>query len=228
MNSQAVRALVAGIVAIVLVVVLVVILTNDDDSDGESAPDGSEAAPMLVEYDPDGQPIPLDDQVSAGEASLTRTPTGLTTTAHVTGLIPDGVYTFWMVAYYDGGLEFPNDRTTNLGQGVVADENGEASSEMRMDVGEAGIRGFYVEAIGEEAVFPDLLNADSLVRVEVVYHGQADVAGDELDAWMADFWTGDPTVCANPLGTTGTGDVAEHPYCAGYWAATFEAVEAPA
>ncbi len=210
----------------VLMAAIVVLAAACGDDSGDSADGGAETAQILVEYDDAGRPIPAADQISVGEAELTRSASGLSATASMDGLVPGGAYTFWLVAYYGGDLTFPDDRFVNHGYGVVADEDGRAEAEMTSDVGDASITGFHVEALGGVAEFPALSVTDSKVRVEIVYHGQADVAGDDLDAWLADFWTGDPNVCADPLGTAGTGAVPEHPYCAGYWGATFDPVEA--
>lgn len=191
------------------------VASGDDDDDAETAP-------ILLEFDADGELIAADDQLEVGSAELIRSADGVTTKAEMTGLTPDGAYTFWLVVY-QGEREFPGDIFVNHGEGVVADADGSADSAMSADLGEASITGFYVDDLGGEAEFSPLVDpVNGRVRVEVVYHGQADDAGDDLNAWLADFWTGDPNICANPLGTMGTGAVPTHPYCAGYWAATFE------
>ncbi|MDH3683132.1 MAG: hypothetical protein OEV40_24660, partial [Acidimicrobiia bacterium] len=54
----------------------------------------------------------------------------------------------------------------------------------------------------------------SLVRVEIAYHGQAKDAGDDLDAWLADFWTGAecPPETPNPN--------PDQPHCPVWYAST--------
>jgi hypothetical protein len=204
MSSRVFRMVMAGIGVVVAVVVGLVAwsIASDDDA--------AETAPMLLEYDADGELFAAADQLEVGSAELTRDENGLTADAEMSGLRPGGAYTFWLVVY-QGEREFPGDIFVNHGQGVVA------------DAGEASITGFYVDDLGGDAEFSPLVDPmNGRVRVEVVYHGQAEDAGDDLDAWLADFWTGDPKVCANPLGTVGTGAIPTHPYCAGYWASTFE------
>ncbi|NNE13277.1 MAG: hypothetical protein HKN41_13635 [Ilumatobacter sp.] len=216
MSARAFRTMMAVLaVAAAIIVGLVVASVGGGDEE-------TEAAPILREYDRHGVEIPFEDQIEVGETELIRTEDALTTTSEMGDLVPNGAYTFWLVVY-QGDREFPTDIFVNHGVGVVADAEGRAEAVMRSAVGDASISGFYVEDLGETAQFSPLVDPmNGRVRVEVVYHGQADVAGDDLDAWLADFWTGDPDVCADPLGTLGTGAVPEHPYCAGYWAATFE------
>ena len=216
MSSRAFRMIIAGLGVVVALVVGVLVWSWASDDDD------TETAPILLEYDRAGAPIPADDQIEVGEAELVRSEDGVTTKAEMGELQPDGAYTFWLVVY-QGEREFPHDIFVNHGQGVVADAEGRAESVMSADLGEESITGFYHDGLGGEAEFAPLFDPmNGRVRVEIVYHGQAEDAGDDLDAWLADFWTGDPDVCADPLGTVGTGAVPEHPYCAGYWAATFE------
>ncbi len=183
--------------------------------------DEVETAPVLIEFGPDGAAVPEEEQESVGRAELIRSADGISTKTEIEGLRPGGVYTFWLVVY-QGESEFPDDYFVNKGRGVVAGDDGRVAISMKSSTGDTSIEGWYVEDLGTEAKFAELYDPlGSQVRVEIVYHGQADRAGDQLNAWLTDFWTGDPEVCANPLGTLGTGAVPEHPYCAGYWAATF-------
>lgn len=213
MTKHAKIAIAAGAVIIVAVAVGFVALRGEDDA---------EVAPMLREFAETGEAIPFEEQPEAGEVTLERSADGLTADIEMDGLEPGGVYTFWLVAKQGEDPKFPEDIFVNDGIGLVASDDGTASLTMRSSTGDQSIPGFYVEELGGAAEFDDLTDPENAdVRVEVVYHGQADVAGDDLDVWLSDFWSGDPDVCANPLGTLGTGAVPDHPYCAGYWAASF-------
>jgi len=214
MSANVFRSLV-GVVVIAVIGVALWIITADDAASGERSD-----AFVLIEYDPTGEPIPAEEQVATGTAELTRSEEEITVFTEIEGLIEGGVYTFWIVAVQGEG-EFPQDIFVNDGVGVIADGDGKASATMRSKLGDRSIEGFYVEGVGD-VVFSDLLDPmGAVVRVELVYHGHSDDAGDDLDAWMSDFWTGDPQWCADPLGTLGTGSVPTHPYCGGFWAATF-------
>ncbi len=213
MNRQKFRAIMAGLVLVGagLVFALVQVLDSGEDT---------EHADMLVEFDDTGAPIPEEEQPSVGDVELRRTADDLSTRVEMHDLRPGGVYTFWFVVHQAEAV-FPDDVFVNDGVGAVAGPDGTVEVTMSSQVGDTSITGFYVEGNGI-IVFDSLHDAlTSQVRVEVVYHGQADVAGVDLDAWMADYWTGDPDVCANPIGSLGSGDVPTHPYCPGYWAATF-------
>lgn len=214
MSARMFRLAVVGL-GIVVAVVGFLVLSGNGSAEAE------ESAPVLREFSPSGERVPDEDQEVVGSATLSRTPEGLRAEASLSDLMPGGVYTFWLVVY-QGDKQFPDDIFVNDGFGVVVDESGSATATMRNTTGDESIDGFYVEEEGGVVAF-DTLNdpMNAIVRVEVVYHGQADVAGDDLDMWLSDFWTGDPDVCAHPLGTQGTGAVPEHPYCAGYWAAEF-------
>jgi hypothetical protein len=213
MTTHAKIAVAAGAVIIVAVVVGFLALRGGN---------GAEVAPMLREFADTGEAIPLEEQPDVGEVALDRSADGLTAEIEMDGLLPGGVYTFWFVVKQGEDPQFPNDIFVNDGIGMVAGDDGAASLTMRSSTGDPSIPGFYVEELGGVAEFDQLTDPENAdVRVEVVYHGQADVAGDDIDVWLSDFWTGDPEVCANPLGTLGTGAVPDHPYCAGYWAASF-------
>ncbi len=213
MSAKMFRLLVIAMVAAAVVMggMLLRLLASDD---------GTEHAAILVEFDETGSPIPEEEQPSVGDVELTRSDQGIDARVTMRDLVPGGVYTFWFVVP-QGDRVFPGDVFVNEGRGVVADETGTVEVTMRSEKGDEPITGYFVEDMGD-IVFDSLHDPmTALVRVEVIYHGQAAQAGDSLDNWLADFWTGDPTVCANPLGSLGTGNVPTHPYCPGHWAATF-------
>jgi hypothetical protein len=218
MSARMFRTMMIGLalVGVVIAVVLWRAVTSSDEV---------EAAPMLVEYGEAGSPIPFEEQPSVGRVELKRSADGLETRTEMSGLQPNGVYTFWIVVYQGDG-EFPSDLFVNEGRGVVAGQDGTAEVTMNSDTGDTSITGFYVDGVGD-IVFDTLHDPlNGRVRLEVVYHGQSEGVSGGVNDWLADFWTGDPNVCANPLGTLGTGAVPEHPYCAGFWAATFDGGDA--
>jgi hypothetical protein len=165
--------------------------------------------------------LEIDDggEFTSGEATLgwsrlTRRGNGLEATVHVEGLRPGGVFTFWWVVPQDDAT-FPDDIFVGRGAGTVVGENGKATVHLSADVGDAGISGFPVIGDAEFASLHDPLGA--LVRVEIAYHGQASLAGDDLDQWLGDFWSG----AACPA--SGDVNAAGQPHCPVYIAATHPA-----
>ncbi len=170
-----------------------------------------QATTIVQEHNFDG--TPNEDQPQVGVARLTREADGLTAKAQVEGLIPGGVYTFWWVVVQEDGT-FPEDIYVQYGDGAIAAGNGRAVAYMSAAVGDGSIAGFAPG--GTEITFADLEDTmGSLVRIEIAYHGQAEDAGDDLDVWLSDFWTGSacPPDTPNPNPA--------QPHCPVWYAATF-------
>lgn len=188
-----------------------IVAAKGGDGDGRV----NEALPILREFDELGNPLPPDLQDVVGESTLVRTEDGLEMTGTIGGLTPGGVYTFWLVAIQGEALA----SAFQMGEGYIVGDDGRAESTLRAAVGDPGIEGFYVEGQGE-IEFADLTDPMTAeVHLEVAYHGQIEDAGDELDAWMSDFWTGTAGVCPSPRGTLGTGAIPSQPYCPVYFLA---------
>lgn len=142
----------------------------------------------------------LDPAVDRGKSVLVRSKNRMTAYTYVTGLVPKGVYTYWWVVIPAGG-EFPGDAYVAGRGGTVVSSNGKAFVRMSAKRGDKSIRDFLGD--GTSAPFAKKLNTDlrtAEVHVEFAYHGQVGDAGDALDSWMSNFWTG--TACpangANP------------------------------
>ncbi len=178
-----------------------------------AAPGGpQDRAPVLREYREDGTPAP-EPLEQVGTSRLVRSADGLEAKVRVAGLQPGGVYTFWWVVVQDDGT-FPDDIFVALGAGAVVGRSGRAAVGMDAAVGEASIGGFE-PAPGVVLEFDELRDPlNALVRVEIAYHGQAEDAGDELDAWLSDFWTG----AACPPDTPNPNPA--QPHCPVWFAAT--------
>jgi hypothetical protein len=84
---------------------------------------------------------------------------------------------------------------------------------MRAYTGQPGIAGFPPLGGLEWHALTDPLN--TVVRVEIAYHGQAEDAGEDLMDWLSDFWTGSvcPVDPATPQGQL-------QPHCPVSFAAT--------
>lgn len=155
-------------------------------------------------------PAPLEE---VGWSRLVRTADGLDAKVHVGGLLPGGVYTFWWVVVQDDGT-FPDDVFVASGGGTVVGQDGEATVRMRAAAGQPSISGFE-PAPGVVLTFDELRDPlGALVRVEIAYHGQVADAGDDLDTWLSDFWTG--TAC--PPETPNPNPA--QPHCPVWFAAT--------
>ena len=171
-----------------------------------------QAAQIVQEWNADGTPVAHPS--ATGKAYLTRHPDGLDAVARMHGLEPGGVYTFWWIVVQDDGT-FPDDIFVGSGAGVIADDSGRAKVRMSAGFGDASITGFTPDGVNEIA-FANLTDTEgSIVRIEVAYHGQVEDAGDEMDAWLYDFWTGE----ACPPNTPNPNPA--QPHCPVYFAATF-------
>ncbi len=146
---------------------------------------GAETESIVRIFDGDGNSLAGDEVM--GTSKLIRRDDGLNDTAHVSGLIPGGVYTFWWVVIPDGGT-FPDNAFVAHGGARVAGQNGKATVRMTADAGQPSVTGFLIDF---QPLDFDLGTAE--VHVEIAYHGQAEDAGDDLGTWMSDFWTG--TAC---------------------------------
>ncbi len=165
---------------------------------------------IVVEWNTDGTAAPGNEVV--GHATVRRANTGIWVNAHMTGLKPGGVYTFWWIVVQDDG-DFPTDIYVDSAGGTVVGASGTANAVAWAPLGDEPIPGFPALGDAEFASLNDTFG--SIVRIEIAYHGQADDAGDDLDAWLADFWTGSEcppeTPNPNPM----------QPHCPVYYAATF-------
>ena len=145
-----------------------------------------------------------------GLSQLIRSRDDLKAVVHANGLKPGGVFTFWWVVVQDDGT-FPDDIFVAHGDSAIIGQDGKATVNMSAEKGDPSIVGLPALA---GALFGDLVDPEnSLVRVEVAYHGQVEDAGDDLDQWMSDFWSGSvcPQEGVNP---------ADQPHCPVYFAAT--------
>ena len=88
---------------------------------------------------------------------------------------------------------------------------------MRAKNGNKSITGFID---GTHAPFAETLNMNlrnAEIHVEFAYHGQASEAGDDLDLWLSNFWSG--TACpkdgpaTNPGGVPGAEVNPGQPHC---------------
>lgn len=166
---------------------------------------------VVREWNEDGTAASGDEMI--GHAILRRAADGLGVVVHAKGLRPGGVYTFWWIAVQGDGT-FPDDIYVERAGGAVVGPSGTANIVAWTPLGDDGIEGFPVIGDASFASLHDPLG--SLVRVEIAYHGQADEAGDDLDLWLSDFWSGaacpPQTPNPNPL----------QPHCPVYYAATFQ------
>lgn len=169
----------------------------------------TDKAKIVREFNEDGTAAP--GHASVGRTALKRTKRGLEADVRVRKLKPGGVYTFWWVAIQGDG-SFPDDIYVQRGAAAVANEKGRARVHMRARTGDEGITGFPPLGGAEFGTLVDPKGA--VVRIEIAYDGQATVAGDDLDLWMSDFWTGDacPPDTANPNPA--------QPHCPVYFAST--------
>lgn len=191
----------------------------------ESAPFGTAAASPRASdanNNRDRQPIVVEyigateftDATAVGEhlgwAQLKRDADGLKAVVHASGLRPGAVFTFWWIGVHDDAT-IPDDIFVALGASAVIGTNGMATVHMSANKGDESVAG--VPFLGG-ASFRDLRDPlTALVRVEVAYHGQVEDAGDDLDLWRSDFWSG--TAC--PDG--GLNDFGQ-PHCPVYMAST--------
>lgn len=171
-------------------------------------------------FDTTGNPVAPENREPVGTSSLVRRPDGLVLSARVEDLLPGGVYSLWMVVTegdegFGGGI-------FNTGGGVIVGEDGVAEIEVSASLGDPGIVGFYVEGEGEVTFGTLDFPMTAPVRLEVAYHGQAEDAGDDLDAWLADFWSGTPGICPSPRGTVNTGAIPSQPYCPAFFVAEYD------
>lgn len=172
----------------------------------------AERTDIVQEHDFDGTPVA--EPVDVGNAMLVRRGHSLSAVASVSGLTPGGVYTFWWVVVQDDGT-FPDDIHVASGSFAVVGDNGRATVAMYAELGDESISGFMPDGVNE--ITFDTLDdtVDSIVRIEIAYHGQAADAGADLDTWLYDFWTG--TAC--PPQTPNPNPA--QPHCPVWYAATF-------
>jgi hypothetical protein len=206
------RTWIIAIIAVVVVAIAAIVIINRSSADVETLD-------VIQIFDSSGNPV--SSSSSFGSVDLTRRDDGLDATTTVSGLTPDGVYTFWWVVGA-AGFALPDAYVASAG-GEVIGSSGEATVTMSVDVGDSGILGF-LDALAENAPpastapFHDTFDLDPATaeaHIEIAYHGQASDAGGDVNAWLSDFWTG--TACPegesghNPGGTTGDHLVESNP-----------------
>jgi hypothetical protein len=214
-----------AIAVVVVVAIAAFVIINSSSADVETLD-------VIQIFDSSGNAV--SSPASFGSVDLTRRDDGLDATTTVTGLTPEGVYTFWWVVG-EAGFALPDAYVGSTG-GEVIGSSGETTVTMSVDVGDAGILGFLdalatnsppVSTDPFRSTF-DLDPATAEVHIEIAYHGQTGEAGSDLDAWLSDFWTG--TACPegesghNPGGTTGDKLVeynAGQPHCPVSYVAVF-------
>jgi len=150
-----------------------------------------------------------------GQSRLTRSSDGLKAKVAVHNLEPGGVYTFWWVVpqdFEDGAPVIPSGVFVAYGASQVIGNSGTAVVNMRAHTGQAGIDGFPPLGGAEWKSLDDPVN--SIVRIEIAYHGQVTEAGGDLPTWRTDFWTG--SACPE----VGATNLAGQPHCPVYLAAT--------
>jgi len=182
------------------------------DTQSEGSERSVDWAKVVREFDDDG--TPTDGTEGIGWSRLVRTADGLKAKLFVKGLKPGGVYTFWWVVPHSTDPAIPDDVFVARGKAKVIGKTGMTFVTMRARTGQQGIEGFPPLEGAEWHPLTDPLN--SVVRVEIAYHGQKKDAGTqaELDKWRSDFWTG--SACPEPGGVNAAGQ----PFCPVYLAAT--------
>lgn len=178
---------------------------------GPQANNNRDRQPFVVEFDGASD---FSDATAVGEhlgwAQLKRDADGLKAVVHVSGLKPGAVFTFWWVGVQDDAT-FPDDIFVALGGSAIIGSNGRTTVHLSADKGDASLAG--APFMGG-ALFGDLRDPlTALVRVEMAYHGQVEDAGDEIDLWRSNFWSGS----ACPDG--GLNDFGQ-PHCPVYIAST--------
>lgn len=187
------------------------LVTAEEDSSLAGGPRSLSFSPVVQEWDGDGDAIA--DPTRVGWSVLMRRNKKLNALAHIRGLEPGGVYTFWWVVVQEDGT-FPDDIFVAYGASKIVGKNGRATVRMNARAGQPGISGFMPDGVNE-LEFASLADTrNSLVRIEIAYHGQAEDAGDDLEEWLGDFWTG--TAC--PPDTPNPNPA--QPHCPVYYAAT--------
>ena len=165
--------------------------------------------PLVQHFDMDANP----DGSTVGWTTLVRKADNLRAVVHATDLKPGGLYTFWWVVIPPGGA-IPDDAFIAGGGSTVVGRSGSATLVMGARAGDESIEGFLVDF---QPLDQDLATAE--VHVEIAYHGQAEDAGDQLDLWRSDFWTGSACPVAfglNPGGIPGDFNPIGQPHCPVY------------
>jgi hypothetical protein len=112
------------------------------------------------------------------------------------------------------GWATPDDTFVAGSGSTVVGRSGIATVTMGARAGDESIEGFLVDF---GPLDQDLRTAE--VHVEIAYHGQAEDAGDRLDLWRSDFWTGSACPEAfglNPGGIPGDFNPIGQPHCPVY------------
>ena len=176
-------------------------------------PSSTDVADVIREINAADAPDPGTGNL--GQSRLSRSSDGLKAKVTVHNLEPGGVYTFWWVVPQDfenGAPVIPGGVFVAYGAARVIGDSGTAVVNMHASTGQAGIEGFPPLGGAEWKNLDDPLN--SIVRIEIAYHGQASDAGGDISTWRTDFWTG--SACPED----GTANVAGQPHCPVYLAAT--------
>jgi hypothetical protein len=180
---------------------------------GQGALSSVDVADVVREINADDAPDPGTDNV--GTSRLTRSSEGLKAKVAVHNLEPGGMYTFWWVVpqdFEDGSPVIPSGVFVAYGASRVIGDSGIAMVDMRAHTGQEGIEGLPALGGAQWKSLDDPLN--SIVRIEIAYHGQVNEAGGDLPTWKTDFWTG--SACPEPDFL----NLAGQPHCPVYLAAT--------
>ena len=173
----------------------------------------TDVAAVIREINEADAPDPGVDSI--GWSRLARSDDGLRAKVTVHDLEPGGLYTFWWVVpqdFEDGAPVIPGGVFVAYGASRVIGNSGTAVVNMQASTCQAGIDGLPALGGAEWKSLDDPLN--SIVRVEIAYHGQASDAGGDISTWRTDFWTG--SACP----ANGTTNLAGQPHCPVYLAAT--------
>jgi hypothetical protein len=194
-----------------LLMTIVPVGAHNPSEQGANA--GDDLAEVLREVTASDAPDPGTDNL--GLSRLSRSSEGLKAKVVVHNLEPGGVYTFWWVVpqdFEDGAPVIPGGVFVAYGASRVIGNSGTAVVGMRAHTGQAGIEGFPPLGGAEWKSLDDPLN--SIVRIEIAYHGQVNDAGGDISTWRTDFWTG--SACPE----NGSTNLAGQPHCPVYLAAT--------
>jgi hypothetical protein len=187
-----------------------------------AAPAGARATgatmnPVAREWNDDGSRHTGGETI--GFTNVVRSDAGIRGTTSVSGLHPDGVYTFWIVAIEPGfDMSAPDFSKifVALGNSAIVGQNGRATVHWSAAAGDSSI----VTPVG--AFFDGSLDQidDLVVRVEIAYHGQVPEDGVVPAGWTENFWDGDTDgLCSmDPFMVDGL--IAGQPHCPVFFAST--------
>jgi hypothetical protein len=181
-----------------------------------AATTGAERQPVLREWSDDGMAGNGD---VIGWTNLVRKSSGISGTTHVSGLRPDGVYTFWIVGVDPAFLPMMTDLSkiyVDKGNAAVVGRNGRATVHWSAATGAASI----VTPVGP--LFGTLDDPEGrIVRIEIAYHGQVPEDGVVPAGWLDNFWEGDQSDVCSAMPFMAPGPIiAGQPHCPVFFAST--------